>query len=190
MAIQFLTDHVLFQNESDNPQTLVELGCGLGVPGMVLSALNPQQLNVILTEQETLVPQLQENVTANFRQDDKHNMISVRPLSWSPDCIPDLLEDIPQSHPLHVVLNCDCIYEPLYGKDASLALSATLLELAQQVPGLTIITSVERRNQDGVDDFVVRIQESEYIESMELALRNDDDRHHVIEIYIAKAKER
>ena len=187
MAIQFLTDHVLFQNErSDNPQTLVELGCGLGVPGMVLSELNPKQLNVILTEQETLVPQLQENVTANF----SHNKISVRPLSWSPDCIESLLSCIPNNtHPLKIVLNCDCVYEPLYGKDASLALSATLLELASQVPGLVIVMSVERRNQDGVDDFVKRLQDSELIESMELSLRNDDDRHHVIEIYVAKAKE-
>ena len=149
--------------------SVLELGCGLGVPGMILHLLG---CDVVLTDQEDILSQLEKNVSRNFHDarttslrristetsatltttttttevDDDENdgddcvinniddddprrhsqrrrkrgsraTICAMPLSWSRDGMSRLLEDLNRVNiGFDVVLNCDCVYEPLYGK--------------------------------------------------------------------------
>ena len=169
-------------SSSSSSLLLLELGCGLGIPGMVLHSLFPN-LNVILTDEETLVPQLVKNLERNFPKDDR---IVAKPLSWSPEYVSSILPIHAINGPsLDVCLNCDCIYEPLYGEQAWKALADTLIELAKQHPSICLVTSVERRMADAVEKFLERLEASPYIASpIECALVDDTDPHHRIEIYV------
>ena len=57
------------------------------------------------------------------------------------------------------VLNCDCVYEPLYGLSWKL-LVETMDELLKVNPDAVVITSLERRKADGVDNFLAALVES------------------------------
>ena len=84
--------------------------------------------NVVLTDQAEILSQLQKNVVNNFpstteestADDDKKKQqptIQAMPLSWSRTDVHDLLEQLGKSNVgFDIVVNCDCVYEPLYGK--------------------------------------------------------------------------
>lgn len=112
--------------------TLLELGCGLGVPAMVYHMLGG---NAVLTDQIDILSQLEKNVDANFPDtavtsisrrrpsrsggstDDDRPAIHAMPLSWSRADVNRLLEQLGRSQiGFDIVMNCDCVYEPLYGK--------------------------------------------------------------------------
>mmetsp|Transcript_18562 Transcript_18562/g.38135 ORF Transcript_18562/g.38135 Transcript_18562/m.38135 type:complete len:390 (+) Transcript_18562:169-1338(+) len=208
--------------------SLLELGCGLGVPGMVWKQLldheyeqNQQQQSlssscnndnrrVILTDRESLVSQLQDNIRTNFVGDatslnSNLNSIEAKVLDWSKEGIGELLrherqlfhDAQQQQHnddtttkalpPLFdVCLNCDCVYEPLYGRAAWESLADVLTEIAVQSPGTLLVTALERRNQDNVEGFLHRLEASGVVEPIQRVVRHDDDPHHVIEIYVTK----
>ena len=170
--------------------SLLELGCGLGVPGMLWYSwkkTQQQQQNkvvpqVVLTDQPDLVSQLEGNLQSNYSDvDDK---IFARELSWSKEGIMEILE----KHKFDICLNCDCIYTPLYGRDSWLALGDVLESIATESPSTLLVTSVERRNGDGLEEFLERLTNTGVVETIERVLRNDEDKHHVIEIYITKGK--
>jgi hypothetical protein len=177
IAIHYL--HERYQTDDLKPTSLLELGCGLGVPGMILHALIPE-LQVVLTDQDTLTAQLQKNLENNFEDDGK---IKAQGLSWSPDCVSSIMQQA-EGGKFEVCLNCDCVYEPLYGESWK-ALADTMSELAKQNPSILLVTSVERRNADAVEKFVERLGQSQYISSVQRVLLDDKDPHHPIEIYIA-----
>ena len=197
-----------------NGGSLLELGCGLGVPGMLWHLLQESSTSgsvvgddvkfpprVVLTDMPDLLPQLKKNVKDNFT-DFYGRSIEAKDLDWSTEGLQklwndeaDLLstesEDTYKSNNkmiFDICLNCDCIYEPLYGRDAWEALADVLAEVARQSPGTVLVSSVERRAGDGLEDFVQRLEATGVVESMKMALRNDDDPHHIIEIYITQGK--
>lgn len=126
-------------NESvtnNNAVSILELGCGLGVPGMIFHLLG---CNVVLTDQEDILSQLEKNVMNNFPNsslsssinsssdqstccDKVHDTtaattIQALPLSWSREDVHTLLEQAGRSNiGFDIVVNCDCVFEPLYGK--------------------------------------------------------------------------
>ena len=216
--------------------SLLELGCGLGVPGMVWkqlldqeyeqqqqqsssSSYNNDNRRVVLTDRESLVSQLQDNIRANFGDgatSDKGdnnggdatnsnlNSIEAKVLDWSKEGIGELLrherqllhdaqqqqhnDDTTTTLPplFDVCLNCDCVYEPLYGRAAWESLADVLTEIAVQSPGTLLITALERRNQDNVEGFLHRLEASGVVEPIQRVVRHDGDPHHVIEIYVTK----
>jgi len=89
-------------------RSVVELGAGLGVPGMVAARLGASR--VALTEQPSLVELLERNAAANF---DKPP--AVVEFSWSRAGADALKRDFNDGAPIDVVICCDCVYEPLYG---------------------------------------------------------------------------
>jgi hypothetical protein len=223
LAVKYMEEEYLSSSTSLNrPLSLLELGCGLGVPGMLWHRLqltlfaekkrqsctcNIDQhfpaYKVVLTDQPSLLSLLNENLKINFPNDDT---IQVQPLSWSQEGIKRLLllyqekkdgvskgkeasATSTQSNysSFDICLNCDCIYEPLYGRDSWMALADTLIALASLSPNTILLTSVERRTADGLDEFLDRLDQSRHIGSTECVLRNDDDKHHVIEIYVTKS---
>ena len=198
LGLKYLLEHY------GDRRSLLELGCGLGVPGMLWYLLKEeeyeerrrrqQQLEnddttngcrVVLTDMPDLLPQLRANVEQNFDDNvNSNNTIRVQALDWSKDGINSLLDEHPQ--PFDVCLNCDCIYEPLYGKDSWQALADVLSVIAERSPSTLLVTSVERRKGDGLEDFLQRLTSSGKVGPIPRVFRDDDDKHHVIEIYVTQ----
>jgi predicted nicotinamide N-methyase len=176
-AIQYLVQNSLVSSSTN----LLELGCGLGVPGMVLHSL--YGCNVCLTDQESILSQLQHNVHANFESSSSSSKIVARPLSWSRREIQQLISV--RETDFDVVLNCDCVYEPLYG-DSWKLLVECLDELLKQNSKTIAVTSVERRNADQIDFFLNALQESPHVSTVTKAWEDVDYR---IEIYVARGFE-
>jgi predicted nicotinamide N-methyase len=170
-SIQFIVENALISESS----SLLELGCGLGVPAMMLQSI--YNCRVCLTDQESILSQLEQNVKSNFEGSSR---ITARPLSWSKDGIATLLQQ--ESQGFDVVLNCDCVYEPLYG-DSWKLLVECIDELLKRNPKTLVVTSVERRAADGIDTFLETLKESPHVASVSKAWQDDDYR---IEIYIAR----
>lgn len=122
-----LMDHGIQLPTGDERVTMLELGCGLGVPGMIYHLLGG---NVVLTDQADILSQLENNVQKNFPNSTitststkeassslvKNHTIQALPLSWSRADVNDLLDQSCSISGFDLVINCDCVYEPLYGK--------------------------------------------------------------------------
>ena len=215
---------------TNNPQqpypSLLELGCGLGVPAMIwhllqeashvdtptAGATSKPLSRVVLTDMPDLLPQLEANVRHNF-PDSYGTCIQAKPLDWSKEGLQTLwkqeqeqqreleekrmttsseesnLTDRRHAPVFDICLNCDCIYEPLYGRKAWESLADVLAEVARVSPSTLIVTSVERRTGDGVEEFWHRLQDSGTIQSVQQVIRNDEDPHHIIEVYVTKGIE-
>jgi hypothetical protein len=175
LALEYLLEH---HSDSGGPKSLLELGCGLGVPGMLWHLLHEEKNKVVITDQPALLSQLQENVGNNFAGNDS---IQPKALSWSEEGLSKLLEECGN---FDICLNCDCIYEPLYGRDSWEALADVLGSMAKKSPNTLLVTSVERRRGDGLENFFERLLATGSVAPIKQVLRNDDDKHHIIEIYI------
>ena len=144
--------------------TVLELGCGLGLPGMV-SFLGMRAKHVVLTDQEQILQQLKRNLELNFNAQKDGRKIEARTLAWSRNGVIRLTEDLNFSQGFDYVLNCDCVYEPLYGK-SWVALVECIDELLRLNPKATVLSSCERRNHDGVDKFVSAMEESPHVKAV------------------------
>lgn len=183
-GVQYLID-----NYSDKDMNLCELGCGLGVPGMIWHQLGR---DVVLTDQEGIMTQLVENVRSNFMKSfvnhpgdkDTNNLgrIYVKPLTWSRQGFQTLLQSTGFRNGFDIVLNCDCIYEPLYGKSWEL-LVEVIDECLRVNPNCIVVTSVERRNGDGIELFKQRMMESDHVGCVEKVL---EDKSKNLELYVTK----
>ena len=83
------------------------------------------------------------------------------------------------------VLNCDCVYEPLYGKSWEL-LAEVVDEMLKINPKCIVVSSVERRRADGIDSFVQRMKSCEHVGSVDRVLRDDKLQ---LEIYVTTGKQ-
>jgi predicted nicotinamide N-methyase len=176
LALEYMLEH--FTEDSSGPKSLIELGCGLGVPGILWHLLHDEKNKVVVTDMESLMSQLKENVDKNFPD---NKLIHTRSLSWSEVGISKLL----RTHgDFDICLSCDCIYEPLYGRDSWEALADVLGYVGKVSPKTVLVTSVERRRGDGLEQFFERLEGKGTVAPIQLVLRNDEDKHHVIEIYI------
>ncbi|KAG5188048.1 putative methyltransferase-domain-containing protein [Tribonema minus] len=139
--------------------TVVELGCGIGVPGMVAHLLGA---SAVLTEQAELLGLLRRNLAANFgvahasasqvsSRRRTAPFISAAQLDWATDDPRALLRDhFEGAHP-DFILSADCIYEPLYGESWK-ALVTALRGLCG--PHTRALVCVERRTADGINGFL------------------------------------
>ena len=182
-------------NEHGKKMTLCELGCGLGVPGMIWHQLGG---DVVLTEQEKIMSQLRDNVKSNFKdsyvslssnsseEGQKETSsregatICAHPLDWSREGYQELLNTTGFRNGFDIVLNCDCVYEPLYGKSWELLVDV-IDECLKTNPKCCVVTSVERRSADGIDDFVEKMKSSEFVGNVEKVL---EDKPRKLELYI------
>ncbi|ETI55214.1 hypothetical protein L917_01904 [Phytophthora nicotianae] len=159
LARRFLTDYRQQLEDPNNSLRVIELGAGIGVPGMAARVAGAK--HVVLTEQDELLRLMHVNLAANAEvlnlpngeQDveDKGGIVA-RPLSWGVQQTKEYLAQY-SNEQVDVVLSCDCIYEPLYGTSwRALAQTMELLCLAN--PKCIVLMGVERRNQDGIDKFL------------------------------------
>lgn len=176
-----ISDHGITISPKDD--SLLELGCGLGVPGMIYHLLGG---DVVLTDQADILSQLEKNVVDNFPSDDddkQQNKIQAMPLSWSRADISALLKQLGRSDTgFDVVLNCDCVYEPLYGLSWHL-LNETIDELLKVNPKCVVISSMERRAADGIDNFLEEMRNMDHVGSVEKVWVDEGRK---IEIYLTR----
>ncbi|CAB9512733.1 Putative methyltransferase [Seminavis robusta] len=159
------TQYLLAHHHEQSDQTLLELGCGLGVPGMILHALRGWK--VVLTDKDPLPKQLENNSKTNFGEEVYGAQIQAHELDWSRDGVQELMKkQYFSSQQFDFVVNCDCVYEPLYGESWKL-LVETMDELLRINPQTVMITSLERRKADGVDKFLKALEQSDHISKVE-----------------------
>ncbi|KAL7483232.1 hypothetical protein ACHAW6_008883 [Cyclotella cf. meneghiniana] len=200
-AIQYITGHLdskpdLLPRMNSDPNervSMIELGCGLGVPGMIFHLLGG---SVVLTDQANILSQLVSNVAHNFPKtavrdvesyDNSHQNFKIQamPLTWSKDGISQLLGKLNRSEVgFDIVLNCDCVFEPLYGKSWVL-LNEVINELLRVNPLCVVVTSVERRQDDGIDSFLEQMIGMEFVGSVE-KVWEEKRKHTCIEIYVTQ----
>jgi hypothetical protein len=158
----------------DATTTVLELGCGLGVPGMILHALTG--CSTVLTDKDELVTQLRQNIATNFKgtssiPNDAANAntvsrIEAHSLDWSMEGVQEFLNRTGIKS-IDVILNCDCIYEPLYGESWR-ALLGVQNELLRLFPQAYVLTSCERRRADGIEQYLTAaVNLYEYISHVE-----------------------
>jgi hypothetical protein len=180
-------------NRTTTPTSVLELGCGLGVPGMILHLLG---CHVVLTDQLDILSQLEKNVAFNFGHvddDNKNNndgrqksRIQAMPLSWSRDNTNQLLIDLGREITgFDIVVNCDCVYEPLYGQSWHL-LNETIDELLRVNPKCLVLSSMERRGAaDGIDKFLDEMRTLNHVGSVEKVWAEEERN---IEIYVTRGR--
>ena len=151
---------------------------------MLWKLLHPDA-KVVATDMPDLLPQLQANLDRNFEEFSEASYIRAEALDWSREGI---LELIGKHSSFDICLNCDCIYEPLYGRDSWEALADVLAAMAEASPSTVLVTSVERRRGDGLELFMERLKAAGTVGDIERVLRDDSDKHHVIEIYVTQGK--
>jgi hypothetical protein len=196
-AIKYLIDEFGGESCNSNTKSLCELGCGLGVPGMIWHQVCGG--DVVLSDQDRIMSQLRENVKTNFQETQvvdcdndgtgsieavikQNGSIHVQPLDWSREGYHHLLETTGFSKGFDIILNCDCVYEPLYGNSWEL-LAEVIDESLKLNPSCYIVTSVERRTADGIDNFIMTMRKSKYVGSVEKVL---EDKKKKLELYITK----
>lgn len=161
-----------------NKMSLCELGCGLGVPAMIWHQLGQ---SVVLSDQNSIMSQIKENIETNFVDTvGKSDGIQAFPLNWSREELNILMEETGFKNGFDLVLNCDCVYEPLYGKSWEL-LAEVIDECLNVNPKCIIYTSVERRRADGIQDFVARVKELPHVGKMVKVL---EDEKRKLELYV------
>ena len=167
---------------------LLELGAGLAVPGMIYHLMGG---DVVVTDQADILSQLEANVEGNFPSPEEDcsakcskARIRARALSWSRDGVVGLLSELDMPTGFDVVLNCDCVYEPLYGKSWVL-LNDVIDELLRVNPRTVVVSSMERRTADGIDDFLAQMRGMEHVADVKMAWRDEKRR---IEIYVTTGK--
>lgn len=179
----------LVEEYGDKEMNLCELGCGLGVPGMVWHQLGR---DVVLTDQESIMAQMIKNAQSNFSKSFLDNVdekdtgtlgkLYAKPLSWSREGFHSLMEATGFHNGFDIVLNCDCVFEPLYGKSWEL-LVEVIDESLRVNPKCINVTSVERRNGDGIDQFVERMKQCQHVGSVEKIM---EDKERDLQLYITR----
>mmetsp|Transcript_68640 Transcript_68640/g.130732 ORF Transcript_68640/g.130732 Transcript_68640/m.130732 type:complete len:351 (-) Transcript_68640:42-1094(-) len=186
-----LVDEVIDQNRTElvSGARVLELGCGMGLPGMVCAALGA---DVVLTDQAEPAESLQvleENARLNFIGPPRKppgpgsGRASVRPLTWGEEDAQALLADEGQ---FDLVICSDCVYQPLYGKKAWLQLADTLEVLTG--PDTKTLFTLQRRPHDGVEAFL-----SYVIEDLHLLVSQIPAKKHIasgVEIYTIRRPSR
>jgi len=181
------------KTKSSTTTSLVELGCGLGVPGMIVHAM--LGWNVVLTDKDPLPKQLEVNCKSNFPVDYGQSILA-HELDWSREGVQELVNRNYFSNSntttatatakkgFDVCINCDCVYEPLYGLSWKL-LVETMDELLRINPKTVVMTCLERRKSDGVDNFLEALRESQHISSVERIVfdKNNFPEVHLYRIY-------
>lgn len=120
----------------------VELGCGLGLPGLVARLLGAAPS--LLTDRRE-VSELAEEACRINDLGDAHGV----EFAWEENAARQLVAERLGGVPPDVVIACDCIFAPLFG-DSHLLLKM-LVALAGA--GTTIILALERRPKDSAEGF-------------------------------------
>jgi len=122
-------------------KTVVELGAGVGVPGMAARHLGAR--SVLLTEQPPLPDLLKSNSEVNFPAPEA--VLKVESLDWADESLEK------GRTKFDLILVSDCVYKELYGDSWNLL--AKVIKKLSHASTITL-NSMERRKDDGIPEFL------------------------------------
>lgn len=202
--------------------TLIELGCGLGMPGMIIHGIT--HCYVVLTDMDAIIEQLNTNIRTNFYKnklndvnneekdhddevmndkqastsDENSEKICALPLDWSTNGVHEIIKQTSSfiHHPndddndtmmirgggYDIILNCDCIFEPLYGTSWKQLLECQI-EFLRLNPEALVLTSAERRTNDGIEHYLQAAKAYNIVISHVEKIQIPFDHPNEIEIY-------
>lgn len=151
-----------------------------GVPGMAARVAGAR--DVVITEQDDLLELMHRNLADNAAalRSSEPGAIVARPLSWGVAETRAYMAAHPDER-VDIVLSCDCIYEPLYGKSWQ-PLAQTMELFCRENARCVVIMCVERRNQDGVDAFLAFVASETQLE-YELREHAEGSKQNRLELY-------
>lgn len=117
-------------------KTIMELGSGTGMGGIVCAHIMKGASHIILTDQAQVLPIMEENVARNKRTIPELQNVSVREFEWGSD--PSLFTN-PTTPPFDWIIACDCI-APIFPLHLLLQ---SLIDLSNE--NTTIIVGSEQR---------------------------------------------
>ena len=125
-------------------KTVLELGCGLGLPGLVCHALGASQ--VLLTDRLMVTSLVGEGLMLNSVPLSQARAIE---LEWSDEAAYSIKQEHLESEAPDLLIACDCIFQPLFGS------AFLLLQMIQALAGpeTIVILALERRKDDGAEAF-------------------------------------
>lgn len=126
--------------------SVVELGCGLALPGFACHALGASP--VLLTDRAMVTSLCGEAIARNALP---AAAIRAVELDWSAEGAKALREQHLSGAAPDVIIACDCVFAALFG--APYLLLEMLLLLTEEGGGTTVILALERRVDDGADGF-------------------------------------
>ena len=135
-------------------KNVLELGCGLGLPGFVCALLGASKVG--LTDRPLVAKLCAKGISLNGLSRDR---VFAEALEWRDGDVKELKQR--QFHnQLDVIIACDCVFAPLFG-DSFLLLNMLEALTADSPPSPTLVLlGIERRLNDGVDDFFVAARKS------------------------------
>jgi predicted nicotinamide N-methyase len=125
-------------------KSLLELGCGLGLPGLVGHAIGASP--VLLTDRRTVVELVREGLLANSLPE---NEIRALELAWSDEAASAFKAEHLEGKAPDCIIACDCIFAPIFG--SAFLLLQMLMAFAS--PSTIILVILERRDDDGAELF-------------------------------------
>jgi len=142
---------------------VLELGCGLGLPGIVASRWLGAE-HVLLTDRAVVAELCDRNI-AKLQLDG----IEARTLEWQDP------QDLENCGEIDVILAADCIFQPLYGDSFPLwdvLQRFCVIATAQGRPLPAVFLSAERRPDDGIDEFLQNARDKGTV--VDVLWRHDD----------------
>ncbi|GLE05799.1 hypothetical protein PINS_up014980 [Pythium insidiosum] len=152
-ASQFLSEHLVrlagtddcaVQPLSDAATSVIELGSGCGLVGLVAATLGAQ---VVLSDQREALELLQRNAAQNLLTDDERQRVSVLEYRWGTD--PE--HALPRAT-FDYILVSDCI-NPIYGSSSWRQLARSLALLSRDTT-VTLLSHEARGDDEAMADFL------------------------------------
>lgn len=128
--------------------TVVELGCGLGLPGFLCQLLGAQ--TVALTDRGLIADMCQRAIDLNGLS----GMVATR-LEWADGAASAVVNDHLEGRAPDFVIACDCVFERLWN---DFLLLTALRAVAG--PDTACLVAVERRLGDGMDRFLLEAEKT------------------------------
>ncbi|UIZ26670.1 hypothetical protein KXD40_001566 [Peronospora effusa] len=128
---KFLTNDTYFPHDFFTNKRVIELGCGIGVPGLAAAALGAKE--VILTDMPMAIPWIQANITQNQMLGLIAGNVVAQGLMWGKQ------EALALQH-FDIILCSDLVYGQ---RDISLMLVQTIVQLSH--PNTLVIVAHEAR---------------------------------------------
>lgn len=139
-------------------KTVVELGCGLGVPGFT-SGYVANAKNVLLTDREDDLVQLRRTMEHNNNIVDGEKFHAVA-FDWCSNA------EIPQiDHQADIILAIECISADAYGRESLDGLVRAIHRVAKKTPSCVVfVCSCRRESTDGLDEVLAMLGTKKNVE--------------------------
>ena len=133
--------------------SVVELGCGLALPGFACHALGASP--VLLTDRSMVTDLCGEAIVHNQLPSASIRAVE---LDWSAEGAKALCSQHLDGKKPDVIIACDCVFAALFG--APYLLLEMLMLLTEEGGGTKILLALERRVDDGADGFFAQAAEA------------------------------